>query len=119
MKEVRSVILALLVFLLSSDVVAIDVKTYIPPQAYSYRLTIKEELNTYFRDIPHWNYIPSLIEHESCISLTHSKCWNPRSQLKTSREEGAGLGQLTRAYNSDGSIRFDSLEEMRKSITLN
>ena len=114
MKEVRSVILALLVFLLSSDVVAIDVKTYIPPQAYSYRLTIKNELNTYFREIPHWNYIPSLIEHESCISLTHSRCWNPRSQLKTSREEGAGLGQLTRAYNSDGTLRFDSLEEMRK-----
>lgn len=114
MKAIKNTIAIIVSFFLCSSVEAIDVKTYIPPQAYSYRLTIKEELNTYFRDIPHWNYIPSLIEHESCISLRHSKCWNPRSQLKTSREEGAGLGQLTRAYNSDGTLRFDSLKEMRK-----
>jgi len=55
----------------------------------------------------------SLIEHESCISLTHSRCWNPKSRLKSAREEGAGLGQITRAYRPDGSVRFDALAEIR------
>lgn len=55
----------------------------------------------------------SLIEHESCISLTHSRCWSPTSRLKSSREEGAGLGQLTRAWRTNGTLRFDALQEIR------
>lgn len=62
--------------------------------------------------------LAALIEHESCISLTHSKCWNPKSSLKTAREEGAGLGQITRAYRPDGTLRFDSLAEMRRKYPL-
>lgn len=58
--------------------------------------------------------LASLIEHESCVSLKHSRCWNPKSRLKSAREEGAGLGQITRAYTQTGSIRFDALEEMRQ-----
>ena len=54
-----------------------------------------------------------MIEHESCISLTHSRCWNPTSRLRSAREEGAGLGQITRAFNNDGSTRFDALTELR------
>lgn len=57
--------------------------------------------------------LPSLIEHESCISLKHSRCWNPQSQLKSAREEGAGLGQITRAFRQDGSTRFDALQEIK------
>lgn len=85
----------------------------IPDKAFLYKEIIKEELDNIFPDIPEYNYIPSLIEHESCISLTHSRCWSPTSRLKTSREEGAGLGQLTRAYRSDGTIRFDKLTELK------
>jgi hypothetical protein len=62
--------------------------------------------------------LAGLIEHESCISLKHSRCWNPKSRLKSQREEGAGLGQLTRAYRPDGSIRFDALAEMRQKHRL-
>jgi len=58
-------------------------------------------------------YLASLIEHESCISLTHSKCWNSKSKLKSAREEGAGLGQITRAFKPDGTIRFDALSELK------
>jgi hypothetical protein len=56
----------------------------------------------------------ALVEHESCVSIKSTRCWSPRSQLKTAREEGAGLGQITRAYTSDGRIRFDSLGEMKR-----
>jgi hypothetical protein len=59
------------------------------------------------------SYFGALIEQESCISLTHSRCWNSRAQLKTSREEGGGLGQFTRAYDSAGALRFDAIAEVR------
>ena len=62
---------------------------------------------------PKRHLVASLIEHESCISLTHSRCWDPSSRLKTQREEGAGLFQLTRAYRSDNTIRFDAIEELK------
>lgn len=86
----------------------------IPPQAFTYRNTIKTELDNNFSDLYNYNYVPSLVEHESCISLKHKKCWNSLSRLKTTREEGAGLGQVTRAFNPDGSVRFDTLGEMAK-----
>lgn len=57
--------------------------------------------------------LASLIEHESCVTLTHGRCWNPKSRLKSAREEGAGLGQITRAYRQSGSIRFDALQELK------
>jgi len=62
---------------------------------------------------PKRHLVASLIEHESCISLTHSRCWDPSSRLKTQREEGAGLFQITRAYRLDNSLRFDALEELK------
>lgn len=55
----------------------------------------------------------SLVEQESCVSLKSARCWNPRARLKTAREEGAGMGQITRAYRSDGSTRFDALADLR------
>lgn len=45
--------------------------------------------------------------------MKHSRCWNATSRLRTSREEGAGLGQITRAFKPDGSIRFDALQELK------
>lgn len=64
--------------------------------------------------MPSPNYFAALIEHESCISLKHSRCWAPTSRLKSDREEGAGLGQLTRAFKADGSTRFDALEDSKR-----
>lgn len=90
----------------------------IPPQAFTYRDTIKLELDSNFSDLYNYNYVPSLVEHESCITLKHKKCWNSLSRLKTAREEGAGLGQVTRAFNSDGSVRFDTLSAMSKRYKL-
>ena len=63
-------------------------------------------------DAPMPSFLAAQIEQESCISLKHSKCWNPRAELKTSRENGVGLGQFTRAFKADGSIRFDKISEL-------
>lgn len=86
------------------------------PKGYdTYKDVLYQEIDTVFPEFFIPPYFGGLIEHESCISLTHSKCWNPKSQLKTKREEGGGLPQLTRAYNSDGSLRFDTLTNLVKS----
>lgn len=87
--------------------------TYIPPKAFKYFSVINNELNRVFPELTLKHYIPSLIEHESCISLKHKRCWEPTSELLSAREQGVGLGQLTRAYRLNGSIRFDSLKEIR------
>lgn len=107
----KLILAILLVFSLSGF--AQNVKTYIPKQAYEHLPVLVYEQATNWPDHPQPQYLASLIEHESCISLTHSRCWNPKSRLKSAREEGAGLGQVTRAYRQDNSIRFDALEEIR------
>lgn len=85
----------------------------IPSGAIKYLPTLKAEQQKYWPSHPSpWN-LAGLAEQESCISLTHSKCWNPTVQLKTAREEGAGILQVTRAYRADGSLRFDTLTDLR------
>ena len=91
-----------------------DVRTYIPPAAETYRATLKAEQTQHWGNHPRAEVLPALIEHESCISLKHSRCWNPKSRLKSAREEGAGMGQLTRAWQTDGRLRFDALQEMKE-----
>ena len=103
----------LLLVALSTTVYAVDPKTYIPPQAFTHKETIKSELDRLFPDIPFYNYVPALIEHESCLSLSHSRCWKSTSELKSQREQGVGLSMVTRTFNPDGSVRFDSLKGMR------
>lgn len=93
---------------------SLDVKTHIPNKAIELKNTVKTSIDEVFPDIPEYNYIPALIEHESCISLTHSKCWSPNSQLKTSREQGVGFFQLTRAWTVDGKLRFDTLSDLSR-----
>lgn len=90
-----------------------DVRTYIPIKAYQYLPTLKTEQLRYWKTHPVPEQLGGLIEHESCISLTNSRCWSPTSQLKTPREEGAGLPMITRAYDKNGNLRFDALTELR------
>lgn len=90
------------------------IKDDIPPKAFLYFNILNIETNKILPDLKYPEYFGGLIEHESCISLTHSKCWDPRSELKTKREQGVGLGQTTRAFNNDGSTRFDTLLDLRR-----
>lgn len=85
----------------------------VPTNAYQYLPMLSAEIDAHWPSTPSRAYFGGLIEHESCITLTHRRCWNPRSELKTSREQGVGFGQITRAYRADGSLRFDALAEMR------
>jgi hypothetical protein len=39
--------------------------------------------------------IPAQVEQETCPSLTSRECFSPHAELKTAREYGFGLGQLT------------------------
>lgn len=71
-----------------------------------------QQQRTTWPDLVGPEFLAGQIEQESCLSLTHSKCWNPRAELKTKRENGIGLGQFTRAYRADGSVRFDKISEL-------
>lgn len=101
-----------LLFCLNAGAV-VDVKTYIPTNAHKYLPTLKTEQTRFWSTHPRPEQLGALIEHESCISLTNSRCWSPTSQLKNAREEGAGVGQITRAYNKNGKLRFDALQELK------
>lgn len=107
-------LLALVACWLSGQVLAQDVKTFIPKAAYEWLPVIKTESDQVFPTTPSLGYFGGLAEQESCISLTHSKCWNTHSMLKTSREQGVGLFQITRTFRSNGSTRFDTLDDLHR-----
>lgn len=84
----------------------------VPKKAELYLPILVQQQEAIWPDAPMPSYLAAQVEQESCISLSHSRCWDPRAELKTSRENGVGLGQFTRAYNADGSIRFDKISEL-------
>lgn len=99
---------------LSTHAQTLSVRTHIPPQAFQYFPLIVKESDLHTPDIYHPAFYGALIEHESCLNLKHKRCWNPKSELLNSREEGVGFFQITRTWNPDGSTRFDTLSDLRK-----
>lgn len=88
-------------------------KDYIPDKALKYIPIVIKEVDTVLPGFPLPPYFLALAEHESCVSLKSSRCWSPTSRLKTKREEGAGLFQLTRTWRN-GKTRFDTLSDLVK-----
>lgn len=76
---------------------------------------LKAQQASYWPDMPLPSALGAQVEQETCISLKSRGCWNPRAELHTSREQGVGLGQLTRAFRADGTTRFDALAEIVSS----
>ncbi|MBL8387023.1 MAG: hypothetical protein JNK17_02180 [Hydrogenophaga sp.] len=88
----------------------------VPAQAVPYLPVLSAELAKTWPGAPvPGEYFGALVHHESACAVSPRKCWNPAVRLKTPREEGAGLGQLTRAWSKTGALRFDKLAEMRQA----
>lgn len=85
----------------------------VPPPAQAMAPLVVQEIEQHWPTVPRRSYIGALIEKESCKTLSHPHCWSPAARLKTTREEGAGLGQITRAWHPSGALRFDALAETR------
>jgi len=83
------------------------------PRAVALAPLVNAEIGANWPELEPRAYVFALISHESCVTYRHSRCWSPTSRLRTAREEGAGLGQLTRAWAPDGSLRFDSLADLK------
>lgn len=54
-----------------------NAKAQVPERARAMLPTLAGEINAHWPTIPMREYVPGLIEHESCITLTHSRCWSP------------------------------------------
>ena len=57
----------------------------------------------------HWPAAP--LRHVTAGQVEQESAWKERAQLKTSRELGRGLVQLTIAYRADGTERFNSYRD--------
>ena len=86
----------------------------LPAKAGAHLPALVAELQSVWPDLRYHAAIAAQVEQESCLSLSHKKCWDPRAELKTDREYGFGFGQITKVWNPDGTTRFDVFEELKR-----
>lgn len=113
--RLRGLLTGAIIALMASCQAAPAFSAPVPRQAVPLLPVLVEQQRVIWPEAPEPWFLAGQIEQESCLSLTHSKCWNPRAELRTSRENGIGLGQFTRAYRADGSIRFDTISNLART----
>jgi hypothetical protein len=86
----------------------------LPPLAQVYLPQLHATQVRLWPDSPTPHFLAGQVELETCLSLSHPKCWSPRAELRTAREYGFGFGQITVAYRPDGSVRFNKFDELRR-----
>lgn len=80
----------------------------VPVNFLRYRVQLIDAIKGTWGDIERPTIIAGLMEQETCYNLKHSKCFSPLAELKTSREYGFGLGQLT------VTAKFNAFDEARQ-----
>ncbi len=75
-------------------------RTYLP--------VLAKELQVSWPDVSTKSVFAAQVRQETCAGLKSKKCWSPRAELKTEREYGFGLGQLT------VTAKFDNFKEAKK-----
>lgn len=92
----------------------VNVFAGLPPGAVQNLPLLASTVEAKWPNAPRPSTLAGQIEQETCISLTHSKCFTSRAELKTSREWGVSFGQFTIAYDAKGKERFNSFEDVKK-----
>lgn len=85
----------------------------LPPGAVKYLPVLAAEqqehwANMPLRSGPLRSALAAQVDKETCRTKKSPQCWNPHTELKTAREYGFGLGQLTIT------AKFDNFKEARK-----
>lgn len=107
----------------------------IPPLAVKYLPLLVQEQRVHWRYHPQPATLAGQVEQETCSSLKSPRCWSPKAELKTSREYGFGLGQITvtKSFNTfeevqvlDPSLRgwawedrYDPVRQLRALVLKN
>jgi hypothetical protein len=112
--------LAATVLAVGVGVGALNIPRNVPPQGYipnevKYLPVLEQELVKHWPKITNKAMFAALIQQETCASLRSKKCWSPHAELKTSREYGFGLGQLTITSKFDN---FKAARELHQSLKL-
>ena len=90
-----------------ADMATLVAQAGLPSRAEVYIWELKKEKTAYWPNMSDPATLGSQVEQETCPSLKAKGCWSPQAELKTDRENGIGLGQVT------VTARFDNFAAAR------